>query len=197
MPTPTQLILASASPRRQQLLAQLGLSFSCYPAQVVEHEEPDSCPVETVEHNAHLKANWVFERHPGDLVLGADTTVAIDGEVLHKPADMAVAADMLRRLSGRTHRVHTGVALLGPGLRDIGHVCTSVTFKVLSDADIEAYFALVNPLDKAGAYGIQEGRERIIENVEGCVSNVMGLPTTYLMERLQHFQLPVLPRKPA
>jgi septum formation protein len=174
----SHLILASASPRRKQLLAELGLTFDVVVAQVTEHEDPDSDPKHMVTHNAALKADWVAERHLDAWVLGADTTVFIDNVVLNKPANLTEARAMLKRLAGRTHVVFTGVALrhrLGGVQIDEG-VTSEVTFKTFDDAVIDEYFRVVNPLDKAGAYGIQEGRELIIEGWRGSFSNIMGLP---------------------
>ena len=131
-----------------------------------------------VAHNAALKADWVASRHPDAFVLGADTTVLIDNTVLNKPRDLDDARIMLRRLSGRTHTVFTGVALrqLNAGLRIDEGVTSEVTFRALDDGIISAYFRIVNPLDKAGAYGIQDGRELIVDRWEGSFSNIMGLP---------------------
>jgi septum formation protein len=173
-----RLVLASASPRRQQLLAGMGLVFDVVPAEVIEHEAPDADPLAMVAHNAALKADWVAARRPAAYVLGADTTVFIDQTVLNKPRDLADARVMLKRLAGRTHTVFTGLALRRGCDRlhlDEG-VTSEVTFKNFDDAVIDAYFGLVNPLDKAGAYGIQEGRELIIAGWRGSFTNIMGLP---------------------
>ena len=177
-PVKPALILASASPRRRELLAQLGVPFEVVVADVTEHEDPTTEPRQMVAHNAALKADWVSARHPEALVLGADTTVFIDNRVLNKPADLLEAKAMLRRLAGRTHTVYTGVALrrARDGLRIDDGVASEVTFKAFDDATIDAYFQIVNPLDKAGAYGIQEGRELIIAGWKGSFSNIMGLP---------------------
>ena len=173
-----RFILASASPRRRELLAQLGLPFDVVVANVTEHEAEDADPRTMVAHNAALKADWVASRHPDAFVLGADTTVLIDNTVLNKPRDLDDARIMLRRLSGRTHTVFTGVALrqLNAGLRIDEGVTSEVTFRALDDGIISAYFRIVNPLDKAGAYGIQDGRELIVDRWEGSFSNIMGLP---------------------
>ncbi len=172
------LILASASPRRKELLGQLGIPFEVVVAQVTEHEAEDADPRTMVAHNAALKADWVAERNPEAWVLGADTTVFIDTTVLNKPRDLADARAMLRRLAGRTHTVFTGVALRrqASGRRIDEGVTSAVTFRRFDDAVIERYFEIVNPLDKAGSYGIQEGRELIVERWEGSFSNIMGLP---------------------
>jgi septum formation protein len=172
------LILASASPRRRELLSQLGIPFDVVVAEVTEHEESTAEPRAMVAHNAALKADWVAARNPDALVLGADTTVFIDRTVLNKPANLTEARMMLRRLAGRTHTVYTGVALrrTRDRLRIDEGVASEVTFKAFDDAVIDAYFQIVNPLDKAGAYGIQEGRELIIAGWRGSFSNIMGLP---------------------
>ncbi len=177
-------ILASASPRRRELLAQLGIRFDVVVADVTEHEDPSTDPRVMVTHNAALKAGWVAERHPAAVVLGADTTVFIDNTVLNKPADLTEARAMLKRLAGRTHVVFTGVALrcVQTGLVVDEGVTSEVSFKAFDDAVIDAYFQVVNPLDKAGAYGIQQGRELIIEGWQGSFSNIMGLP----MEATKH-----------
>lgn len=166
------------------MLAELGLRFEVVVAEVIEHEDPSTDPRVMVAHNAALKAGWVAERHPAAVVLGADTTVFIDNTVLNKPANLTEARSMLKRLAGRTHVVFTGVALrcLQTGLVVDEGVTSEVTFKAFDDAVIDAYFQVVNPLDKAGAYGIQEGRELIIEGWQGSFSNIMGLP----MEATKH-----------
>jgi septum formation protein len=171
-------ILASASPRRRELLGQLGLAFEVIVAEVTEHEAEDADPKTLVAHNAALKADWVASRRPDAFVLGADTTVFLDQTVLNKPADLNEARLMLRRLAGRTHTVFTGVALRreDSGLRIDEGVTSEVTFRAFDDSVIDAYFKIVNPLDKAGAYGIQEGRDLIIERWDGSFSNIMGLP---------------------
>jgi septum formation protein len=178
MAPPARLILASASPRRSELLAQLGVKFDVVVAQVTEHEDPATEPRKMVAHNAALKADWVASRHPDALVLGADTTVFIDRTVLNKPRDLAEAREMLKRLAGRTHTVFTGVALRRhrDEVKVDEGVASQVTFKPFGDDVIDAYFKVVNPLDKAGAYGIQEGRELIIAGWEGSFTNIMGLP---------------------
>ncbi len=204
------LILASASPRRRELLGLLGVKFEALTAPVIEFEAPESDPRELVLHNAALKAAWACAAHPGAWVLAADTTVALGREILNKPRDLDEARAMLRRLSGRTHVVYTGVCLWrrgGPSqatplpkgnaktipddamnrvqFPDATHCETSeVTFQTLDEARINAYFAQVNPLDKAGAYGIQEGRELILARYRGSFTNIMGLPLEWVAARL-------------
>lgn len=172
------LILASASPRRRELLAQLGVSFTVVTALVTEHEDPATDPRVMVAHNAALKADWVAGRHPEALVLGADTTVFLEGAALNKPVDAAEAREMLRRLSGRTHTVFTGLALrrLSDGLRIDDGESSEVTFKSFGDDVIEAYLSRVHTLDKAGGYGIQDHPDLIIERYQGSLSNIIGLP---------------------
>jgi septum formation protein len=172
------LILASASPRRRELLAGLGVAFEVMPADITEHEEPDSDPRQMVRHNAALKADWVAARRPEAVVLGADTIVCIDHRVLNKPRDLAEARAMLRQLSGRTHLVCTGLAVrrVRDGLALDAVVDSAVTFKPIDDAIIDRYIAQVNPLDKAGAYAIQESSDLIIAKWSGSYTNIVGLP---------------------
>jgi septum formation protein len=173
-----RLILASASPRRRELLVQLGVAFDVVVAEVTEHEETSTDPRVMVAHNAALKADWVAARHPEALVLGADTTVFIDGHALNKPRDGAEARAMLRRLSGRTHTVFTGLAIRRgrDGLKIDDGVASDVTFKALDDATIESYLAKVNTLDKAGGYAIQEHGDLIVAGHQGSFTNIIGLP---------------------
>ena len=178
MAKPNRLILASASPRRRELLAQLGFPFEVIVAEVVEHEDPSTDPRVMVAHNAALKADWVAERYPDSVVLGADTTVFLDGEAINKPRDLDESRSILRRLSGRVHTVYTGIALRrrSTGLALDEGVSSQVEFKPFGDAVIEDYIRLVNTLDKAGAYSIQEQTGLIIAGYRGSFSNIMGLP---------------------
>ena len=173
-----RLILASASPRRRELLGQLGVPFEIVVADVTEHEEASTDPRVMVAHNAALKAEWVSARHPNALVLGADTTVFIEGVALNKPGDGAEARAMLRRLSGRTHTVFTGLALrrASDGLRIDEGVASDVTFKAFDETVIEDYLARVHTLDKAGGYAIQEHRELLGAEYRGSLTNIIGLP---------------------
>lgn len=174
----SRLILASASPRRRELLAGLGMPFEVVAAQVTEHEDPATDPRVMVAHNAALKADWVAARHPDATVLGADTTVFLDGLALNKPRDPADARAMLRRLSGRTHTVFTGLAVrrAADGLRIDEGVASEVTFKLLDEAAIEGYLARVHTLDKAGGYGIQDHSEMLVAGYRGSFTNIVGLP---------------------
>ncbi len=175
---PLRLILASASPRRRELLAQLGIPFEVVVADVTEHEDPSTDPRIMVAHNAALKADWAARLNPDAIVLGADTTVFLDGQAINKPRDLDEARSMLRRLSGREHTVFTGVAVrrLSAGLRIDEGVSSQVEFKPFGDAVIEDYIRLVHTLDKAGAYSIQEQTDLIIAGYRGSFTNIMGLP---------------------
>lgn len=183
---PERLILASASPRRRELLAELGARFDVVVADVVEHEDPALDPRVMVARNSALKADWVAARHPEAWVLGADTTVFIDGHALNKPADGAEARAMLRRLSGRTHTVFTGVALrhAARGVEENLGVSSEVDFHVLDEERIEAYLARVHVFDKAGGYGIQDQEVPLVAAWRGQMSNIMGLPQIEVRELL-------------
>ncbi len=178
------LILASASPRRRELLAQLGVPFEVVVADVTEHEEATTDPRVMVAHNAALKADWVAARHPDAIVIGADTTVFIDNLALNKPRDAAEARAMLRQLSGRTHTVFTGLAVRCPrdGLEINEGVASEVTFKPLAEITIETYLSRVHTLDKAGGYGIQDHSELIVAGYQGSLTNIVGLP----LETMKH-----------
>ncbi len=186
--TKPELILASASPRRRELLGQLGVPFTIVTAEVTEHEDPLTDPREMVAHNAALKADWVASRHPQAMVLGADTTVFIDGRALNKPGDLVEARSMLQRLSGRTHIVFTGMALRcrTTGYQADQGVSSEVTFKSLTDETITDYLSRVHTLDKAGGYAIQESGELIIERRTGSLSNIIGLPLEETKQILTH-----------
>ncbi len=172
------LILASASPRRRELLARLGVPFAVIAADVLENEDAAADPRGLVAHNAALKADWVAARHPDAFVLGADTTVFLSGAVLNKPADCAEARAMLRRLSGRTHTVYTGLAVrrAAAGLRIEAEAASEVTFRPLDETAIEGYLAQVHTLDKAGGYSIQDHADLVVAGYRGSFTNIMGLP---------------------
>ena len=168
-------------------MRRMGLRFEIRPTHVEEDDSGNSGPEEMVIENAKLKASTLSDLEPDALVLGSDTTVALGEQVLSKPTDMEDARCMLQMLSGRTHTVYTAVALYWY-LGSLAHVfveCSRVRFQELDDARINQYFQLVDPLDKAGAYGIQVGRELIVESVEGSVENVMGLPIQRLALTLE------------
>lgn len=179
------LVLASASPRRRELLERARLSFEVVPSPAEEIHDAAIAPEELCEMNAALKAAAVAALRPDATVIGADTLVFIDGEPLGKPADHDEARAMLRRLAGRTHRVCTGVCVIfAGGGRVLFHDTTEVTFLPLDEAAIRDYLSVVDPLDKAGAYGIQESGERIISGISGSFENVMGLPVEMVVKVL-------------
>lgn len=173
------LHLASKSPRRRELLARLGLDFGVLDVEVPEVRAPGEAPDAYVARVAREKAGAGLLRVvavPGAVVLGSDTEVVLDDEVFGKPADAAAAAAMLRRLSGRTHRVLTAVSVVSAGREASVMVATEVAFAPLSDADIEEYVASGEPMGRAGAYAIQGGAERFVTRIAGSYSGVMGLP---------------------
>ena len=177
-PATSKLILASASPRRQQLLTQVGIPFAIEPANIDERTTPGEAPQDYVLRMAYEKAQRVAQQRPSAFVLGADTIVTIDHQILGKPRDLAEARRMLRSLSGRTHAVMTGLALLhhDRGIVQRDAVSTSVRFRHLSEHDIETYVTIAQPLDKAGAYAIQDSACAFVESFDGCYTNVVGLP---------------------
>ena len=178
------LILASRSPRRRALLRQLGLAFEVRPADTDEVWPEGTAPGPAVEHLAAEKATAIPA--PDALVLGADTVVVLDGDVLGKPASDGEAAATLRRLSGRTHTVYTGVALRAGARLRTHHAATHVTIAPLSDAEIARYVATGSPRDKAGAYGIQDEMGAVlVSRIEGEYTNVVGLPLRTLYDALR------------
>ncbi len=180
------VILASASPRRRDLLRQVGLEFGIQPADEAEAKaEPGASPTEHARQSAEAKALAVSRHQPEALVLGADTVVALKGRVLGKPENAAEACSMLQTLSGETHEVHTGVSVAYGGRALLTELeTTQVTFRTLSDADIEGYVATGEPMDKAGAYGIQGQGALLVEKVNGCYFNVVGLPLSRAWQML-------------
>jgi septum formation protein len=190
-----RLILASGSPRRSELLAAAGIGFEVIPSPAEEIHDSSLGMAELCEENARLKAIAVFSLHPDAVVIGADTLVFLDGEPLGKPKDMAEAEVMLRRLSGKMNRVCTGVCILRPGEKvTLLHVVTEVFFRELDDETLFAYLAKTQPLDKAGAYGIQDRGEMIIERIEGSYDNVMGLPVEQVLQALDLRRADILVR---
>ena len=171
-----RLILASASPRRTDLLRDAGYVFEVEPADVDEAELAGEPPAAYVVRVAAMKARAIAARHPDEAILAADTTVVVDGAMLAKPADDADAARMLGLLSGRTHDVLTGVVLVRTGRESSAVVGTRVRFRPLTAAEIDWYVASGEPRDKAGAYGVQGLAARFVESVDGSYSNVVGLP---------------------
>ncbi len=191
-PLPRRLVLASASPRRRDLLEAAGFEVIVSPADV-EEIAGGLAPRELVITNAEMKARKLAATIFGDVVLGADTVVVLDGEILGKPRDLDHASEMLHRLSGRTHEVLTGVCMLRGGkVEQCSFVeSTRVSFRPLDAAVITEYLREINPLDKAGSYAAQEDRGRLIERIEGSMDNVIGLPVDRVIMALEtHFSEP-------
>jgi septum formation protein len=190
-----RVILASGSPRRRELLEAAGLSFEVIPSPAEEIHDASLGMEGLCEENARLKAIAVAAHHPEAVVIGADTLVFLDGQPLGKPKDMAEAVRMLRSLSGFVHNVCTGVCICEPGgkIRTL-HAVTEVVFRTLDDAMIYEYLAKTSPLDKAGAYGIQDHGEMIVERISGGYDNVMGLPVGLVLKALEEIGLPIARR---
>jgi septum formation protein len=178
------LVLASQSPRRSEILRQAGIPFTVRAPDVDESVRAAESPVDYVQRLAEAKAHAV-EAADGETVLGADTTVVIDGEILAKPADAADARRMLARLSGRRHEVLTGICLRRGEHVIVDCATTGVVFAALSDAEIDEYVASGEPMDKAGAYAIQGLASKFVERMEGDYFNVMGLPVAMVYRRLR------------
>ncbi len=193
------LVLASASPRRRELLAQAGYTFEVRPAHLPEDPRPGEEPISYVTRLAREKAEAVYRELAGSsamagqdgglVVLGADTTVVVDGAMLAKPEDAADAMSMLRKLSGTTHRVITGVAVVTAKRTEVAAEVTVVRFLTLGDEEIAAYVATGEPMDKAGAYAIQGRAARWIPRIEGCYFNVVGLPLALVAAMLEGLRI--------
>jgi septum formation protein len=193
------LILASASPRRQELLRAAGMAITVQPTNIPEVPLNGEAPKAFAERLAREKAWAIFRQRPNDYVLGADTIVVVERQILGKPVNRADAERMLRLLSGRTHEVTTGVCLMGPkaggnapaslktgnALGDTRSETTRVSMNSLSDEEIRAYVATGEPMDKAGAYAIQGLASRWIPRIEGDYSNVVGLPIALVYRMLK------------
>jgi septum formation protein len=193
------LVLASASPRRQELLRNAGIPFSVCPANISEMPLAGESPRDCAERLAKEKARATLRQQPGKFVLGADTIVVVDGEILGKPRNQADAIRMLRLLSGRTHQVITGVCLAGSlrtgnqrletGFEDTRSETTKVTMTDLTDEEIQSYIATGEPMDKAGAYAIQGMASRWIPRIDGDYFNVVGLPVALVQTMLQEHEV--------
>jgi septum formation protein len=183
------LVLASASPRRQELLRNAAIEFTVRAAHVEERREADESPVDMVQRLARAKAEAIRDQLTAEqqdvIVIGADTTVVVGSQVLEKPIDEKDAARMLRLLSGRAHQVITGVCVAGHGFADVQHEVTTVFFDKITRQDIETYVATGESMDKAGAYAIQGIASRWIPRIEGDYFNVVGLPVALLMRMLK------------
>jgi len=179
-----KLILASSSQRRQELMRMAQYDFHIIPSDADENI-PLCPPGEYVKKLALKKAGFVYASHPDDCVIGADTIVELDGEIIGKPRDEADACAILSRLSGRTHTVYTGVSVLCKEKQLLSYSTAKVTFAKLEEAEIRAYVDTGDPMDKAGAYGVQGGAALFIERIEGCYFTVIGLPLHMLYGMLK------------
>jgi septum formation protein len=185
------LVLASASPRRRELLIQAGYDFEVAPANILEERLPDEGPAAFVMRLAQEKARAVFEAYAHRsneeplFILGADTIVVIAGEILGKPQSPEDAARMLRMLSGRTHQVMTGVSILSGKHNEVSVETTLVTMQEIAAREMAAYIATGEPMDKAGSYAIQGHAARWIPRIEGCYFNVVGLPIARVVRMLE------------
>lgn len=187
------LILASSSPRRKELLENLHLTFEVSCSDVDESFNPEQTPGEIVMELSNRKAQAVGKKHPGSYVLGADTVVVLDGMILGKPQDRAEAFAMLKALSGRTHAVYTGVSIIAHGSENNFYVKTDVVFWELTDDEINAYIHTGEPFDKAGAYGIQGQGSILVKEISGDYFSVVGLPVSKTVRELRNagFEIPI------
>ena len=181
-----KVFLASSSPRRRELLDQLGIEFTVVPSTYEEHNDTPVLPWQLVERQALGKAKAAVLPATAEkcVVIGSDTIVALDNKVLGKPHDVAEAKAMLRVLSGRSHEVITGVALLCGDRQEVFHCVTKVNFYDLTDEEIDAYVATGEPADKAGAYGIQGKGAYLVKGIEGSYTSVVGLPVEIVARKL-------------
>jgi len=186
-----KFILASASPRRKELLGQLIEDFDIIPSDA-EETITGKKPYDMVCALAKCKAEWVAQRHPDAVVIGADTMVYLGDTPLGKPKDIDEAREMLMMLSGRAHQVYTGVCVIADGRVIVDAECTDVYFAELGADEIERYLDTKDSLDKAGAYGIQGHAARFVERIDGCYFNVVGLPLRKLYTMLSGFDVKML-----
>jgi septum formation protein len=187
---PARIVLASQSPRRRDLLSLIGIPHTVRPADIDESVLPGEAPLACVERLARTKAEQISRLDHGadgdaPLIIAADTIVVIDGLVLNKPSDIADARQMLGRLRGRVHEVHTGVCVLWGPRRAAAIESARVRFRSLTDDEVDAYIATGEPMDKAGAYGIQGYGATIVDRIEGDFFTVMGLPLVRLVRLLR------------
>ena len=183
------LILASSSPRRQELLRNASIPFAVRIPEVDETPRPGEVHVAFARRMAREKARYVSRQQPMEIVNGADTIVVVEQEMLGKPADAADAGRMLRLLSGRAHQVTTAICLLGPNLEELRTETTSVVMAELTEDEIVAYVSTLEPMDKAGAYAIQGMASRWVTRIEGCYFNVVGLPVPLLYRTMKEYGL--------
>ena len=185
-------ILASQSPRRRELLSMLGLEFQVITAEIDETMDPSLSPEQAVALVCQKKARAVGVSHPGQLIVAADTIVVVDHRILGKPKTTDEARDMLRLLSGRSHTVMTGFCLWRNGILETHVEQTHLRFKPLNEEEIDAYIRTGSPMDKAGAYGIQDQASIFVEALDGDYYNVMGLPLCELAKSLRRWGVPIL-----
>ncbi len=186
------LILASQSPRRRELLSMLGLDFQIFTADIDETMDPNLSVEQAVAEVCRKKAEAVGKNHPGELIIAADTIVVLENQILGKPRSAEEACAMLRSLSGRQHTVMTAFCLWQDGTADTHVEKTHVRFRSLSDEEIAAYVATGSPMDKAGAYGIQDQAAIFVQALDGDYYNVMGLPLCSLVQMLRKQGVKVL-----
>lgn len=195
-----RILLASASPRRLELLQSLGFAVRVEPSRYDEPEDPAAAPLELAIRHAAAKARDVRDRFPDEVIVAADTVVDVDGRALGKPRDAAQAHQMLRTLSGREHQVHTAYAIALPGRANLfeDHATTRVRFYPLDDDEITAYVASGEPMDKAGAYGIQGRAASLVASIDGDFYTVMGFPLARFVRALGQlgFALPTAKQTP-
>lgn len=184
LPEHPRVVLASQSPRRRDLLTMIGIPHTVRPADIDESVHEGERPMEAVERLARTKARTIAAVEHEAVIIGSDTIVVIDGRILNKPTDAADAREMLRTLRGRTHVVHTAVAVVTPTGEAAGVETVAVTFRSLTDAEVDAYIGTGEPMDKAGAYGIQGYGATIVERIDGDFFAVMGLPLVRLTNLL-------------
>jgi septum formation protein len=191
-----KLILASRSPRRLELLRSLGLEFEVSPSKVDEITDPEQSPEQNATNIARAKARWVARQNPSSYVLGADTMVVLDREIIGQPTDEEDACRILSKLTGKQHRVITGVVLISPETQEYETAVVSrVTLKSVSENEIRSYIATGEPLDKAGAYAIQGEGSFLVESWDGSWSNIVGLPLEALTGLFQQAGFPVPKKK--
>ncbi len=183
-PAKPNLVLASSSPRRQQLMPWLGLPFTVVPSSVDESRFDSLPPADLAVTLAIAKAQAVASRFAQSTVVGADTVVELGGRSLGKPGDAEGALQMLRELAGQQHRVITGIAVHTEGRTSTSSMTTTVTMRTVSDEELRAYVATGEPMDKAGAYAVQGGAAKFVKSIEGCYLNVVGLPLCVLASLL-------------
>lgn len=183
-----EIILASGSPRRRELLALAGIEYKVIPSECDETLPHNISPGEAVMLLAQRKAEDVFNKHEDALIIGADTVVALDGKILGKPKDRENAKEMLLALSGKTHEVYTGVALISKSKKEIFFCRSLVEFYPLTEKEIDNYIKTGEPMDKAGAYGIQGKGFFLVKGISGDYNNIVGLPLSETVRRLKKFK---------